>query len=124
LKRLKKHSEHTETQAMTPNFTLITPLQVASSDLMEELTELTLSDLCRACETQADIVVELVHEGVIEIAVMEQNLPYEDWRFTGLHLHRAKVAMRLHRDLGVNFAGAALALQLMEDLREARIRIQ
>ncbi len=108
---------------MTPNFTLITPLQTASCVLMEEITELTLSDLCRACEAQADIVVELVHEGVIEIDIELQSLPCEDWRFTGLHLHRAKVAMRLHRDLGVNFAGVALALQLMDDLREARMRI-
>ncbi len=105
---------------MTPNFTLIAPTQFACSDLMEELTEITLSDLCRACGAHAETVLEMVYEGVIEIAVMQQSMPCEEWRFTGLHLHRAKVAMRLHRDLGVNFAGAALALQLMGDLHTTR----
>ena len=83
---------------------------------MEDVTELTLDDLCRACAAQADIIIELVSEGVIDMALMQSDQPPEQWRFTGLHLHRAKVAMRLHRDLGVNFAGAALALQLMDEL--------
>ena len=36
----------------------------------------------------------------------------------------ARVAVRLHRDLGVNPAGAALALQLMEELDTLRARLQ
>lgn len=108
---------------MTPNLTRSTPLQTASSHVMEDITELTLDDLCRACAAQADIVVELVSEGVIEITSIAQSLPQEEWRFTGVHLQRAKVAMRLHRDLGVNFAGAALALQLMDELNEVRARL-
>ena len=108
---------------MTPNFIISTPLQAVSSHVMEDITELTLEDLCRACSAQADIIIELVSEGVIEITSIEQHLPREDWRFTGVHLHRAKVAMRLHRDLGVNFAGAALALQLMDELNEVRARL-
>jgi chaperone modulatory protein CbpM len=107
---------------MQPNFTLSTPLQTVSSYVMEDITELTLGDLCRACGAQADIIIELVSEGVIDITLIEQSLPQEHWRFTGLQLHRAKVAMRLHRDLGVNFAGAALALQLMDEL--GRLRAQ
>jgi chaperone modulatory protein CbpM len=108
---------------MTPNFILSTPLQAVSSHVMEDITELTLDDLCRACAAQADIVVEMVSEGVIEITSIEHGMPQTDWRFTGLHLHRAKVAMRLHRDLGVNFAGAALALQLMDELSSLRAQM-
>ena len=92
---------------------------------MEDITELTLEDLCRACAAQADIIIELVSEGVIDTAGAPPNQPPDQWRFTGLHLHRAKVAMRLHRDLGVNFAGAALALELMDELQvlKARLRV-
>jgi chaperone modulatory protein CbpM len=61
---------------------------------------------------------------VIDNIPMQQNAPPEHWRFTGLHLHRAKVAMRLHRDLGVNFAGAALALDLMDELDMLRTKIR
>lgn len=107
---------------MTPNFTLSTPLQIVSSHVMEELTELSLADLCRACSAQADIIIDLVNEGVIEDAVMPPDQHFEHWRFTGMHLHRAKVAIRLQRDLGVNFAGAALALQLMDELALLRSR--
>ena len=109
---------------MNPNFIITSPL-TATSYLMEDITELTLEDLCRACAAQADIIIELVSEGVIDTAGTPPNQPPDQWRFTGLHLHRAKVAMRLHRDLGVNFAGAALALELMDELQvlKARLRV-
>ena len=94
-----------------------------SNIVTEDATELTLADLCRACGAHADIIIELVSEGVIEITSAEQSLSQEHWRFTGVHLLRAKVALRLHRDLGVNFAGAALALQLMEELAEAKAKL-
>ena len=108
---------------MQPDFVL-TGTRHDLNIVMEDITELTLGDLCRACGTHVDIVVELVSEGVIEITSIAQNLPHEDWRFTGVHLHRAKVAMRLHRDLGVNFAGAALALQLMDELHEVKAKLK
>ena len=109
---------------MNPNFIITSPL-TATSYLMEDITELTLEDLCRACAAQADIIIELVSEGVIDTAGAPPNQPPDQWRFTGLHLHRAKVAMRLHRDLGVNFAGAALALELIDELQvlKARLRV-
>jgi chaperone modulatory protein CbpM len=108
---------------MHPNFIITTPLQ-ATSYALEDITELTLDDLCRACTAQADIIIELVTEGVIDNMAMQQDAPPEHWRFTGLHLHRAKVALRLHRDLGVNFAGAALALQLLDELDVLRTKIR
>ena len=109
---------------MTPNFTLSKPPQTVSSAVMEELTELTLEDLCRACAVQADVIIELVNEGVMESTVAQPETPAEHWRFTGLHLYRAKIAVRLHRDLGVNFAGAALVLQLMDEVNTLRARIR
>lgn len=107
---------------MTPNFIITSPL-TTTSYLMEDITELTLIDLCRACATQADIIIELVSEGVIDTDA-SPNQPPEHWRFTGLHLHRAKVALRLHRDLGVNFAGAALALELMDELQALKAKLR
>ena len=108
---------------MQPNFILSTPLQTVDSHVMEDISELTLSDLCRGCGAQADIIIELVSEGVIDITLIEQTVPPEHWRFTGQHLYRAKVAMRLHRDLGVNFAGAALALELMDELQALKLQL-
>ncbi len=105
---------------MTPNFILSTPTQRVVSHTMEDLNDLTLQDLCRACAAQADIIIELVDIGV----VTPLGQTPEVWRFTGLHLQHAKVALRLHRDLGVNFAGAALALQLMEEVDELKAQLR
>ncbi len=101
---------------MTPNFILSSPSQVVSGFVLEDLTELTLVDLCRACAAEAALIIELVDEGVL----LPAGAAPEYWRFTGLHLHRAKVAVRLQRDLGVNLAGAALALQLMDEMAVLR----
>ena len=109
---------------MTTNFIIAKPFQVVSSSVMEDITELTMDDLCRACSAQANIIIELVSEGVIDSLEVAQRLPPEPWRFTGLHLHRAKVALRLHHDLGVNFAGAALALQLMDELQPRKEKMR
>ncbi len=91
-----------------------------SGDVLEEQTGLTLDDLCRACAAQAELLLELVDEGVID----PSGEAREVWRFTGVHLRRARVAVRLQRDLGVNPAGAALALQLMDELDALRARLR
>ncbi len=39
-----------------------------------------------------------------------------EWRFSGAALRRARLALRLERDLELNLAGVALALELMEEL--------
>ena len=72
--------------------------------ILEEQTELSLDDLCRACAAEADRIIELVNEGVLAPA---GDTP-DYWRFTGVHLQRARVALRLENDLGVNLAGAEL----------------
>ena len=87
--------------------------------ILEEQADLTLDDLCRACAAHIPLIVQLVEEEVI----LPQGESPEVWRFTGVHLRRARVAVRLHRDLGVNPAGAALALQLMDEIEALRARL-
>ena len=88
--------------------------------ILEELTELTLADICRACMTHAESIIELVDEGIIT--------PLGDgpqrWVFTGVHLRRARVVLRLQSDLGVNRAGAALAVQLLEEIDALRAKLR
>lgn len=91
-----------------------------SAYILEEQVGLTLADLCRACATQTEWLVELVEEGVLS----PSGGSPEVWRFTGVQLRHARVAVRLQRDLGVNPAGAALALQLMDELDALRGRLR
>lgn len=87
--------------------------------ILEDQTELTLDDVCRACAAQADMMIQLVDEGVLAPSGTAPG----QWRFTGLHMHRAQVALRLQRDLGVNLAGAALALELLDEMQSMRTQL-
>jgi len=95
-------------------------LPQAIATILEEQTGLTLVELCRACAVRADFIVALVEEGVLA----PQGRDPHRWRFTGVHLRRTGVALRLQRDLGLNLAGAALALELMDELEAARERLR
>ena len=87
--------------------------------ILEDQTELSLDDVCRACAAQSARIVELVNEGVLAPAGSSPD----DWHFTGMHVQRARVALRLESDLGVNLAGAALALELLDELHTLRARL-
>ena len=84
--------------------------------VLDEQAELTLSDLCRACCQHAEWIVQLVEEGILEPA---GHNPAQ-WRFSGTSLQKAHIAMRLQRDLEINLAGVALALDLMDEIESLR----
>ncbi len=95
-------------------------LSLLSGEVLEEDVELTLAELCRVCRLPAEQLFELVEEGVVEPIGREPAR----WRFRGLSVRRIRCAQRLERDLGVNFAGAALALDLLEELQSLRARLE
>ncbi len=78
------------------------------SDIVDALS---LHELCRFCQADEAWVVELVNEGVLE----PRGSSTEQWRFRGVNIVRAKKARRLTRDLGINAAGIALVLDLLEE---------
>lgn len=89
-----------------------------SGDVLGEDVELTLVELCRSCQLPAERVYELVDEGIIEPLGREPA----GWHFRWTSVRRVRCALRLERDLGVNLAGAALALDLLEELNRLRAR--
>ncbi len=90
--------------------------------LLDNEHPLTLAELSRACSMHADWILDLVEEGVIE--PLNQEYPeLLQPRFSARSLHRALVVRRLQQDLGVNLSGAALALQLMEEVEILRARL-
>ena len=89
-----------------------------SGVILEEQVEMTLAEVSRSCAVHAQYIIELVEEGVLAPAGREPRA----WRFTGTQVRRAIIALRLQRDLGVNLAGVALALDLLEELNGLRAR--
>ena len=77
----------------------------------------SLQDLCRFCQADEAWVVELVEHGVLN----PSGATIQSWRFRGLSIVRAKKARRLNQDLGINAAGIAMVLDLL-DQRDAILR--
>jgi chaperone modulatory protein CbpM len=94
-------------------------LSLVHTGIVIEEDSLTLGQLCRACGTHADWIICLVEESIIEPQGEDMRL----WRFSGASMVRARSALRLQRDLGINLAGIALVLDLMEELESLRARM-
>ncbi len=92
----------------------------AAGDLVTRTPELTLADLCRRCELSERHILSYVSEGIIE----PQGKNSGEWRFSRTHLIEIRRARRLERDLGLNAAGAALALELMDRIRKLEKRLE
>ncbi|WP_031434162.1 chaperone modulator CbpM [Methylomarinum vadi] len=87
--------------------------------VLEEETEFTLGDLSRACSVHAEWIIALVDEGILE----PKGKDVTEWRFSGDNLKRVLAVQRLQRDLGINLAGTALALELLEEIENLRGRL-
>jgi len=95
-------------------------LDILSGDLIEQDLEFTVDELCRSCSLQLDHVVAFVQEGVLD----PRGENHAQWRFKISSIRRVRTAMRLQRDLGVNLAGAALALELLDRINELQNRLR
>jgi chaperone modulatory protein CbpM len=90
-----------------------------SGEIFEERTELGVDELCRLCSVDRTTIVQFVEEGVLSVAETDPT----GWRFQGGALRRARVAVRLQKDLELNLPGVALALELLEELDRLRSQL-
>ncbi len=90
-------------------------------ELMDEaMYELSFAELARRCHLNAEQLLDFIDEGVVE----PMGRGPADWRFSPLSIRRIHVALSLQRDLGVNLAGAALAMDLLDELETLRRRLR
>ena len=94
-------------------------ISVLQSEIIETRREMSLSDLCEVCTVTSERVVQLVDEGLVEPVGREPA----EWRFSGRSVRRVVVAERLSRDLRLNAAGAALVLELLDEVKQLRQRL-
>lgn len=85
--------------------------------VLDDNTVLNLRELCRLCGVNAERIINMVEEGVVE--PRHGAIPAE-WRFGGTSVKRVQITLHLQRDLRLNLAGAALVLDLLEELQELR----
>ena len=87
-----------------------------SGTILDEDMEISLYDLCRMCNISAEIVHEMIDEGLIRPTGQE---PLQ-WRFTPIEIRRVQITLRLKHDLRINLPGCALVLDLLDELEELR----
>jgi chaperone modulatory protein CbpM len=93
---------------------------VSDVELIDEQTIFTLSELCRSCAVEAEFVEAMVEQGILEPVGRRGR----HWCFPSNSLRRTRITLHLQRDLGVNLAGAALALDLLERIEELDARLR
>ena len=93
---------------------------IPAVELIDEQTTFTLVELCRSCAVEAEFIEALVEQGILEPTGRHGR----HWCFPSSSLRRTRVTLHLQRDLGVNLAGAGLALDLLERIEELNARVR
>ena len=94
--------------------------QVTVGEVLEEDVWLTFDEVARCCDVSPERLKAIVDEGVIEPAA-----PYHAGaNFCGDSLSRVSMVVRLEDQLGVNLAGAALAIELLGELKQLRSQVR
>ena len=93
---------------------------ILTGHIVENETRLTLRQLCDACSVRAEYIIELVDEGFIEPSGVEKS----HWCFSGVSIKRVRKAKRLQRDLGINLAGVALVIELVDEIGYLREKLK
>ncbi len=84
--------------------------------LLDEERAIPLADFCGASGLLESLVTAMVHEGILE---PQGAVPHE-WRFSSACLARVQRALRLQRELELNWAAVAFVLPLLDELQVLR----
>jgi chaperone modulatory protein CbpM len=93
---------------------------VFDAAIVEQDLSFSYNELCMACPGQDVQLLALVDEGVLD----PLGRGPQDWVFQGAALQRARTAMRLQRDLNLGIEGAALVLELLDEIDALRARLR
>ena len=93
---------------------MTTTVSVLHCQVVEDEVWLSLLELCQACGSERELVLQLVEHGVLE----PQGDGPASWLFSGASVQRTRVALRLLHDLELNLPGAAWAVDLLAQIAQ------
>ena len=82
--------------------------------LIEEASSISFKEVCIKYNIPKELLTEMIEYGLFS----HQSDKTEQTQLNPKDLRRLESAFRLHRDLGVNLLGVALALDLLDELEE------
>jgi chaperone modulatory protein CbpM len=100
------------------------PTEIMKSEIgmiIDEEDHISLVKLCRYCSLPAERIIKMVDRGMID--PIDPSVNYSHWQFSSTSLFRIRTALRLQRDLDVNLAGAVLALELLDEIKQLRQQV-
>jgi len=96
-------------------------ITLLSGVAVEDEHTISLLELCQYCALSAEQLINMVEYGILD--PMEPRVSCSQWTFSSNSIFRVQTVLRLQRDLDVNLAGAALALELMDEIKALRQHI-
>lgn len=94
--------------------------RVIEGQMLDESAWLEIGEFCACLHVERHWVYELVDAGVLEPRGAEPDA----WAFPASALVRARATARLVNDLGVNLAGVAVILDLIEERDRLERRLE
>lgn len=85
--------------------------RIIEGQMLDESAWLEIGEFCAYLRVERHWVFELVEAGVIE----PRGTAPDAWSFPASAIVRARATARMVNDLGVNLAGAAVILDLLEE---------
>jgi chaperone modulatory protein CbpM len=83
-----------------------------------QATYLSFTEVCLQTGVAEDTVIEIIEQGIVEPIGASPG----EWLFSPAMLILTKKAVRLNRDLDVDWAGIALAIELLDEVEQLRER--
>jgi chaperone modulatory protein CbpM len=81
-------------------------------------TYLSFTEICLQTGAAEATVIEIVEQGIVE----PTGAGADEWLFSPAMLIVTKKAVRLHLDLDMDWAGIALAIELLDEVAQLRKR--
>jgi chaperone modulatory protein CbpM len=88
--------------------------EVLSAQFLGDDDWLRIEEICRRLHVEQQWIIEMVELGALD---PRGGLEPSDWAFPRRQLPRVLAMTRLVSDLGVNLAGAAIIVELVEERR-------
>jgi chaperone modulatory protein CbpM len=93
--------------------------QIIAAEVTDERCRYSMEELCERCGVTTELIEQMVEQGILE---PEGDRP-ATWRFSALAIVRSRRVVRLQSDLGVNLPGAALSLDLLDEIGRLRRKL-